>query len=98
MPLVWTRFEPGDLGLQDDVASAPDLVGKAIGRLPTADKRDVVSDSGFGMQNKVRERAFDLFEKFDSAGMDFAQGIGLGLPISRKLMVVPNSMTISAPV
>lgn len=88
MPLVWTRFEPGDLGLQDDVASAPDLVGKAIGRLPTADKRDVVSDSGFGMQNKVRERAFDLFEKFDPAGMDFDEGIGLGLPISRKLMEV----------
>ena len=141
--------------MQDDVASVPDLVGQAIGRLPTADKRDVVSpmdqlpklrydfrqglqvlahvinnaitfsperqtvevgaevnehcnlvvrvsDSGFGMQNKVRERAFDLFEKLDPAGMDFAEGIGLGLPISRKLMEVhggrSNSMTISAPV
>jgi K+-sensing histidine kinase KdpD len=155
VPVVWTRLERGEFGLQDDVASVPDLVGQAIGRLPTADKRDVVSpidqlpklrydfrqelqvlahvinnaitfsperqtvevgaevnehcnlvvrvsDSGFGMQNKIRARAFDLFEKFDPAGMDFAEGIGLGLPISRKLMEVhggrSNSMTISAPV
>jgi K+-sensing histidine kinase KdpD len=151
VPVVWTRLERGDFGLQDDVASVPGLVGQAISVLSTADERVMVSpmdqlpklrydfrqelqvlahvinnaitfsperqpvevgaefnepcnlvvrvsDSGFGMQNKVRERAFDLFEKFDSAGMNFAQGIGLGLPISRKLMEVPNSMTISAPV
>ena len=47
-----------------------------------------VSDSGPRMQNKVRALAFDLFEKFDPAGMDFARGIGLGLSISRKLMEV----------
>ena len=139
--LDWTRLERGELGLEDDVAPVPDLVGRAIGLLPTADERVMVSpmdqlpklrcdpryvlqvlahvidnaitfspegqtveigaevnehrnlvvrvsDSGPGMQNEVRARAFDLFEKFDPAGMDFAQGIGLGLPISRKLMEV----------
>ena len=45
-----------------------------------------VSDKGPGLTNTDRARAFDLFEKFDPAGMTLAEGIGLGLPISRKLM------------
>ena len=45
-----------------------------------------VSDKGPGLTNADRARAFDLFEKFDPAGLTLAEGIGLGLPISRKLM------------
>ena len=43
VPLVWTRLERGELGLQDDVASVQDLIGKAIGLLPTADEWVMVS-------------------------------------------------------
>jgi len=41
--LDWTRLERGELGLEDDVAPVPDLVGRAIGLLPTADERVMVS-------------------------------------------------------
>jgi signal transduction histidine kinase len=47
-----------------------------------------VSDKGPGLNSAVRARAFELFEKFDPAGQALAEGIGLGLPISRKLMEV----------
>ncbi len=47
-----------------------------------------ISDQGPGLDDEIRNRAFAAFEKFDPAGMRFAEGIGLGLPISRKLMEV----------
>lgn len=47
-----------------------------------------VTDSGPGVSDETRTRAFGAFEKFDPAGKPFADGIGLGLPISRKLMEV----------
>jgi two-component system, sensor histidine kinase len=60
-------------------------------RAEVTDYRNLVvriSDQGPGLTNEVRARAFNLFEKFDHAGMNLAEGIGLGLPISRKLMEV----------
>ncbi|MDE0794510.1 MAG: ATP-binding protein [Alphaproteobacteria bacterium] len=47
-----------------------------------------VTDRGPGINNKIRTRAFGVFEKFDPSGTKFAEGIGLGLLISRKLMEV----------
>ena len=47
-----------------------------------------VTDRGPGINNEIRTRAFGVFEKFDPSGTKFAEGIGLGLPISRKLMEV----------
>jgi signal transduction histidine kinase len=47
-----------------------------------------VTDRGPGINNVIRTRAFGVFEKFDPSGTKFAEGIGLGLPISRKLMEV----------
>lgn len=60
----------------------------------TADVNDTgnflirISDLGPGVNSEARTRAFEVFEKFDPAGMKFAEGIGLGLAISRKLMEV----------
>ena len=45
-----------------------------------------ISDRGPGIENEIRTRAFGLFEKFDAEEARFAEGIGLGLAISRKLM------------
>lgn len=47
-----------------------------------------VTDRGPGVSDESRTRAFGVFEKFDPAGTPFVEGIGLGLPISRKLMEV----------
>ena len=47
-----------------------------------------VTDQGPGINNEIRTRAFGVFEKFDPSGTKFVDGIGLGLPISRKLMEV----------
>lgn len=49
-----------------------------------------VTDRGPGINNVTRTRAFGVFEKFNPSGTKFAEGIGigLGLPISRKLMEV----------
>ena len=41
-----------------------------------------VSDTGIGIDTKDRERIFENFSKLD----DFKEGIGLGLPISRRLI------------
>jgi signal transduction histidine kinase len=40
-----------------------------------------VEDTGCGIPEKEAERIFDRFVKLDS----FKEGIGLGLPLSRKL-------------
>lgn len=71
------RFSPGDQSVEicAEVSERKNLVVR-------------VSDNGPGLTNSDRARAFDLFEKFDPAGMTVAEGIGLGLPISRKLMEV----------
>jgi two-component system, sensor histidine kinase len=45
-----------------------------------------ISDRGPGIETEIRTRAFGLFEKFDAEEARFAEGIGLGLAISRKLM------------
>lgn len=42
----------------------------------------VVSDTGVGIDPKERERIFETFSKLDS----FKEGIGLGLPLCRKLV------------
>lgn len=47
-----------------------------------------VTDRGPGLNDEARTRAFGVFEKFDPSGKKFADGIGLGLAISRKLMEV----------
>ncbi|CAN0397132.1 unnamed protein product, partial [Discosporangium mesarthrocarpum] len=47
-----------------------------------------VTDNGPGLNDEVRTRAFDVFEKFGPSGKKLADGIGLGLAISRKLMEV----------
>lgn len=47
-----------------------------------------VRDRGPGLTDEARTRAFGVFEKFDPDGMDFTDGMGLGLAISRKLMEV----------
>lgn len=47
-----------------------------------------VTDQGPGLNDESRVRAFGAFEKFDPAGDNFVEGIGLGLPISRKLMEI----------
>ena len=50
---------------------------KAAGQI-----RLVVEDTGVGVKPEDRERIFDLFEK---AADNFKEGIGLGLPICRRL-------------
>lgn len=56
-----------------------------------SDQRNLVvrvTDQGPGLNDETRIRAFGAFEKFDPAGDNFVEGIGLGLPISRKLMEI----------
>lgn len=45
-----------------------------------------VTDTGPGIRTERRQKAFNLFEKLDTKPDLFAEGIGLGLAISRKLM------------
>ena len=44
--------------------------------------RLIVEDTGVGIRPEDRDRIFDLFEK---AADNFKEGIGLGLPICRRL-------------
>ena len=44
--------------------------------------RFIVTDTGCGIKEEDRERIFDTFEKGD----DFKNGVGLGLPICRRLI------------
>lgn len=45
-----------------------------------------VADTGPGIGTERRQKAFNLFEKLDAKPDLFAEGMGLGLAISRKLM------------
>lgn len=48
--------------------------------------RMVVTDNGPGVPESDRERIFDHFEQLTSGDSRVAQGVGLGLPIARKLV------------
>jgi signal transduction histidine kinase len=45
-----------------------------------------ISDRGPGIDEARRLQAFNLFEKFEPSSRNFAEGVGLGLAISRKLI------------
>lgn len=69
------KFSPHDQ--QVSIAAAVEENGNLVIR---------ISDRGPGIHNELRTRAFGLFEKFNSDQAKFAEGIGLGLAISRRLM------------
>jgi signal transduction histidine kinase len=69
------KFSPHDQ--QVSIATAVEENGNLVIR---------ISDRGPGIHDELRTRAFGLFEKFNSEQAKFAEGIGLGLAISRKLM------------
>ncbi|MFT7571564.1 MAG: signal transduction histidine kinase [Paracoccaceae bacterium] len=76
--------------ISNAVTFSPDGERVTIG-VSVSDERNLVvrvTDSGPGVSDETRTRAFGVFEKFDPAGTPFSEGIGLGLPISRKLMEV----------
>jgi len=45
----------------------------------------VVSDNGSGIMEEDQERIFQQFEQLSSGSARLQQGVGLGLPIARKL-------------
>ena len=54
--------------------------------IETGDLLIKISDLGPGIDESRRLQAFNLFEKFEPTSQDFAEGVGLGLAISRKLI------------
>jgi signal transduction histidine kinase len=56
------------------------------GRLDGSHFRMVVTDNGPGVPESDRERIFDHFEQLTKGDSRVSQGVGLGLPIARKLV------------